>query len=88
MFMANRKALPDIHYTIEDMVAEGDKVAVRYVMTATHKGEFMGIPATGKKIKLTQAFFYRFKDGKEVEALAYMDNLSLFQQLGVKPPGM
>jgi steroid delta-isomerase-like uncharacterized protein len=88
MFMENRKTFPDIHFTIDDMVAEGDKVAVRYTMTATHKGELMGIPPTGKKISIQSAFFYRFKDGKEVEALTYSDNLSLFQQLGIKPPGM
>jgi steroid delta-isomerase-like uncharacterized protein len=88
MVTMTRKALPDIHYTINDMVAEGDKVAVRYTMTATHKGEFIGIPPTGKKLKLEQAFFYRFKNGKEVEALPYSDMLTFFQQLGVKPPGM
>lgn len=87
MFIANLPIFPDIHYTIDDMVAEGDKVAVRYTMTATHQGEYMGITATGKRITLTQAFFYRLAGGKIVEALPYSDQLVLFQQLGVSPPG-
>ncbi len=81
-----RDAFPDIHFTIDDMVAEGDVVAVRYTYTGTHKGEYMGIAPTGKKINLTTAIFYRFVDGKEVEALSYGDTLALFQQLGVSPP--
>ena len=82
-----RQAFPDIHFVIDDVVAEGDKVAVRYTLTGTFKGEFMGIAPTGKKIKETSAYFYRFKDGKEVEALPFTDMLSFYQQLGVKPPG-
>ena len=82
-----RSAFPDIHYDIVDMFGEGDKLAVHYRMTGTFKGEFMGIPPTGNKVDLDQAFLYRFKDGKEVEALPFSDNLAMFQQMGVKPPG-
>jgi steroid delta-isomerase-like uncharacterized protein len=87
MITEARNAFPDIHYEIEDMVGEGDKLAVHYTMTATHKGTIMGIPATGKKVEQSQAFFYRFKDGKEVEALPFSDMLSFFQQLGITPSG-
>ena len=80
-------AFPDLHFTIDDMIAEGDWVAVRYSYTGTHKGEFMGIAPTGKKINLTTAIFYRFLNGKEVEALQYGDMLAVYQQLGVSPPG-
>jgi steroid delta-isomerase-like uncharacterized protein len=84
---ASLTGLPDLHYAIEDMVAEGDKVAVRYTMTATHKGEYRGIPPTGKRIKTTSAIFYRIADGKIVEALPYSDSLAMYQQMGVSPPG-
>jgi predicted ester cyclase len=68
------------------MVAEGDTVAVRYTMTATFKGELMGIPPTGKQIKIPGAFFYRFKGGKEVEALPFSDMLTFYRQLGIPIP--
>jgi steroid delta-isomerase-like uncharacterized protein len=79
-------AFPDLHYTIDDMVAEGDKVAVRVTLNATHKGEGLGFPPTGKSITTTAAFFYRVAGGKIVEALQYSDQLAMFQQLGVSPP--
>jgi steroid delta-isomerase-like uncharacterized protein len=80
------KSFPDIHFTIDDMVAEGDKVAVRYTFTGTFKGDFAGMAPTGKGFKMTAAFFYRFKDGKQVEALPFADNLTFYQQLGISPP--
>ena len=82
-----RNAFPDIHYTFDDIVAEDDKVAARFTMTGTHKGDFMGIPPTGKQIKMTGAYFYRFKDGKEVEAIPFTDSMAMLRQLGVSPPG-
>lgn len=87
MVAGTRTAFPDTHFTIDDMVGEGDTLAVRYTWTATFKGEFMGMAPTGKKIKITSAYFYHFKDGKEVEALPFTDMLSFYQQLGIKPPG-
>lgn len=78
---------PDIHFTIDDMVAEGDKVAVRITYTATQKGEYLGIAPTGKRITMTEAIFYRLAGGRIVEAFPYSDSLALFQQLGVSPPG-
>jgi steroid delta-isomerase-like uncharacterized protein len=81
-----RTAFPDGHFTIDDMVAEGDKVAVRYTWTGTFKGEYMGMAPTGKKVKMTGAYFYRFKGGKEVEATPFYDTLTFYQQLGVPVP--
>jgi len=83
-----RTAFPDIHYDIVDMFGEGDKLAVHYRMTGTFKGDLMGIPPTGKKVDMEQAFLYRFKDGKEIEALPFSDSLTMFQQMGIKPPGI
>jgi len=81
-----RKAFPDTHQTIEDMVAEGDMVAHRYTWTGTFKGEMMGIAPTGKKLTITMAGFTRFAGGKQVEGWAYGDMLAFYQQLGIKPP--
>ena len=78
---------PDHYYTINDMVAEGDRVAVRYTETGTHKGEMMGIVPTGKRFTITEDIFYRIAGGKIVEASALADVLSLYQQLGISPPG-
>ncbi len=58
-----------------------------YSITATYKGTLMGSPTTGKQLRLTGTFIYTFKNGKEVETLPFPDNFTLFQQLGIKPPG-
>jgi len=86
-FIAAIAGFPDLHYQIDDMVAEGDKVAVRYTRTGTHKGDYRGIAPTGKWTKAIGALFYRLVDGKIVERLGYSDQLTLFQQMGVSPPG-
>ena len=75
-------AFPDIHITIKDMVAEGDKVAVLVNWRATHRGEYMGIPPTGKKIDITVAFLTRIVAGRWVEFWNVTD-VSLIQQLGI-----
>jgi steroid delta-isomerase-like uncharacterized protein len=80
-----RKAFPDDHHTIEDLVAEGDKVVVRLTRTGTHQGTFLGLPPTGKHITQTSMHIFRFADGKLVEAWANRDDLGLMQQLGVIP---
>lgn len=74
---------PDFKSTIEDMVAEGDKVAVRWTGRGTHKGEFMGIAPTGKKVTVTGISIIRIVGGKIVEEWTEMDNLGAMQQLGV-----
>jgi predicted ester cyclase len=81
-------AFPDGHMTIDDLVVEGDKVVARYTLTGTHKGEFMGIPATNKKVTGWVIEIDRVAGGKCVEGWSRMDTLGLMQQLGVVPtPG-
>jgi steroid delta-isomerase-like uncharacterized protein len=81
-FMA---AFPDCQFTIEDMIAEGDRVATKKTFTGTHKGEFNGIPPTGRRVTLTFVDILRLRDGKIVEHWLSMDQLSFLQQLGVGP---
>jgi steroid delta-isomerase-like uncharacterized protein len=81
-------AFPDLHITVEDMIAEDDKVMTRVSWHGTNKGEFIGIPATGKQVTVTGMYEYRIADGKIAEWWDYSDNLGLMQQLGVVPaPG-
>ena len=78
-------AFPDMHATVDDLIAEGDKVVVRATMRGTHQGEFMGIPPTGKQVSWTGIGIDRFKDGKFVESWFNEDDLCLLQQLGAIP---
>ena len=80
-----RNGLPDINLTLNDVIAEGDKVVTQWSYTATHQGELMGIPATGKQLALSGAAVYRLVNARIVELWNYADNLSLMQQLGVVP---
>lgn len=79
----NLKAFPDVKFTIEDQIAEGEKVVTRVSFIATHKGEFMGIAPTGKKVKVTGVIIFKITNSKIVETWAEMDALSWMQQLGV-----
>lgn len=80
-----RKAFPDLKFTIHDQVAEGDKVVTHFSATATHKGDFKGIPATGNKINFTGVDIDRISNGKFVECWTNIDELGLMQQLGIIP---
>ena len=80
-----REAFPDMHITIEDLIAQGDKVAMRYTLRGTHQGEFEGIPATWRKVTITGIDIYRFSDGKVVEWWHRPDTLALLAQLGAFP---
>ena len=83
-----RSAFPDFKATIDDLIAEGDKVVIRQTWTGTHKGEFMGMPPTGKRMSIGVIDIIRIAEGKFVEHWGQMDNLSMMQQLGVIPaPG-
>ncbi len=79
-------AFPDLKMTIDDMIAEGDKVVTLYTLSGTHKSDFMGIPASGNQVKVPVTLIVRFKDGKEEEAWGRADMLTLLQQLGAIPP--
>lgn len=74
---------PDYQTVIEDMIAEGEKVAARIKMTGTHTGEFMGIPATGKQVEFTGIYVVRIANDKIVEHWGEEDSVSLLGQLGV-----
>ena len=80
-----RSAFPDDHHTIEDLVAEGDKVVVRLTHSGTHQGTLLGLPPTGKRITNTSIHIFRLADGQIVEAWANRDDLGLMQQLGAIP---
>jgi len=78
-------AFPDMHLTVEDMIAEGDKVVARLTSDGTQQGEFMGISPTGKHVTVTVMDILRIAGGKFVEHWIEMDTLGLLQQLGVVP---
>jgi steroid delta-isomerase-like uncharacterized protein len=81
-------AFPDVRLTIEDMVAEGDKVAVAWTGEGTQQGELLGIPPTGKRVRVMGISIYRLAEGKIAEQWEQWDRLNLMQQLGVVPaPG-
>jgi len=80
-----RDAFPDLRFTAEDMIAEGDKVAARYAMRGTHQGEFMGVAPTRNRIEVTGIDIVRFEGGKMVEHWANSDELGMMQQLGDIP---
>ena len=78
-------AFPDLHHTFEDLIAEGDKVTLRFTFNGTHQGEFQGIPPTGKSITVSAIGIDRIVDGKLVEHWSSFDALGMMQQLGVIP---
>ena len=78
----------DVHYDIEDIIAEGEKVAVRMTQSGTHTGSVRGNPATGKRFSVDYVHWFRLADGKVAEMWAVRDDLSRLQQLGLIPgPG-
>ena len=78
-------AFPDLHFTVEDLIAEGDKVVARLTGRGTQQGEFMGIPPTGKHTTVKAIDINRIVGGKSIEHWLEMDTLGLMQQLGVVP---
>jgi steroid delta-isomerase-like uncharacterized protein len=81
-------AFPDRRITHEDIIAEGDKVLIRWSMSGTHQGELMGIPATGRRVTVRGFDLFRIEGGKIVEMWQEADQLGMMQQLGVIPePG-
>lgn len=84
-FTMMRNAFPDMKVEVESLVAAEDKVAFAYTLTGTHKGDFMGVPATNNKIKARGMQISRFRDGKLVERWGSSDELGILKQIGVDP---
>jgi len=80
-----RTAFPDMHWVVKELVAEGDKVVTRFVWTGTHRGEFIGIPATGRSVEVKGVVIDRLEDGKMADSRILMDTFGLMQQLGLNP---
>jgi len=81
-----RSGFPDIQWTIEDMITENDKVAIRFTMRGTHQGAFFGVPATKKTIVVQAMNFYRLSDDQIIEEFGQPDMLGLLTQIGAVPP--
>jgi steroid delta-isomerase-like uncharacterized protein len=79
------RAFPDLHLTVEDLIAEGDRLACRNTVTGTHRGEYMGIEPTGKLISYDEIFMFRFENGRIAETWGVVDVFSQMKQLGVLP---
>ena len=77
-----REGFPDVVSTIEDLIAEGDKVVARWRARATHQGEYMGIPPTGKEVEFTGISVYRIEAGKIAQSWNEEDELGLMRQIG------
>jgi steroid delta-isomerase-like uncharacterized protein len=83
-----RTAFPDIHWVVEETIASGDKVVSRFKWTGTHRENFLGIPATGRKVVVPGVVIDRLNGGKMADSRILMDSLGMMQQLGVIPvPG-
>ena len=88
LIMLYRNAFPDVHFHIDEQIAEGDKVVTRWTAHGTHQGELTGIPPTGKSTTVTGIGVDRILNGKIVESWGIFDQFGMLQQLGVIPaPG-
>jgi predicted ester cyclase len=87
VFARLHRAFPDLHIAVEDMIAEGDKVVARNVVTGTHQGEYMGLAPTGKRITYDEIFICRLAGGRIAETWGVVDVLSQMRQLGAIPGG-
>ncbi|NYI04638.1 ester cyclase [Allostreptomyces psammosilenae] len=79
------RAFPDIRVTVEETIAEGDKVVSRNTVTGTHLGEYRGLPPTGKTVTYSEIFVFRFADGRIAEIRGVVDVLTQLRQLGALP---
>jgi steroid delta-isomerase-like uncharacterized protein len=81
-------AFPDLHMTVEDVIADGNKAVVRWVSRGTNTGSLMGLPATGKQVEVSGTTVYRLSGGKIAESWALWDHMGMMQQMGIIPtPG-
>lgn len=76
---------PDARFTVDDVIGEGDKVAVRHTLRGTHRAEFQGIPATGNPVTVSAVVIFRFENGRAAELWLHADFMGMMQQLGVVP---
>ncbi len=81
-----RAAFPDMHWTVEEQIADGDKVMTRFEWTGTHRAEFFGVPATGRPVRVWGVVIDRLEGGKIRDTRIIMDALGLMMQLGAFPP--
>jgi steroid delta-isomerase-like uncharacterized protein len=82
-----RSAFPDVEAEIDDIIVEGDRIAVRSTVRGTHEGDFMGIAATGKKVEFANYDFVRIENDQAVEHWGTIDSAALMEQLGAVPAG-
>jgi steroid delta-isomerase-like uncharacterized protein len=87
MFRAFRGGFPDLNFKIDQLIAADDKVVIRLTVTGTHEGQFMNMPATGKKVSYSVIDIFRLANGKIIEHWGISDNLTMMTQLGVIPEG-
>jgi steroid delta-isomerase-like uncharacterized protein len=80
-----RQAFPDLQFTVEDMLVDGEKVACRFRMKGTHRGEFMGAPPSNSRVEVEGIDIFRVANGQVKEHWGAMDSLNLMQQLGAIP---
>ena len=80
-----RAAFPDLHFTIEEMIAEGDKVVAVRTLAGTHRGEYLGVAPTGNHVNITGINIFRIADGRIAETSTFVDRLDLMEQLGATP---
>ncbi len=81
------RAFPDLHVTVEDVIAEGDKLVARNTVTGTQQGEYMGRPPTGKSVTYNEIFVLRFANGRIAETAGVVDVIAQLRQLGLLPGG-
>ncbi len=86
-FGEHRSGVPDLHYTLYDLLAEGDQVAVRWTASGIQTGTLMGVPPTGKQVTVPGISIFRIAHGKIEEGQTVWDALGALQQLGVIPTG-
>ncbi len=84
LFNAYRSGLPDLNVSVDDMIVAGDKVVISITLCGTHTGDLMGIPATGRPVKVHGMVLSRLEHGKIAEEWEILDMLGMFQQLGVE----
>ncbi len=83
LFTAYHAALPDLHVSIDDLICTDNKAVLLFTLSGTHENDFMGIPATGKKVNINGMTCSHFDDGQIIEEWELLDQLTLFQQLDV-----